>query len=161
MKQEKPGLTYTQYKDMIWKLWKKSPDNPLNQVSHRHHKLNLIFSFFMIGLFVLASYRFVSLNWQNADWMNEWNDLPWQACNWQLSLAICIAFPSQIHDKVVVPHYRLLCYLSYWYPYVSSLWVSVSVYLLQMGFHFHAAPATPNKILRLYVLSLLSTAPKS
>lgn len=33
LKQEKPGLTYTQYKDMIWKLWKKSPDNPLNQVS--------------------------------------------------------------------------------------------------------------------------------
>ncbi|KAI5402234.1 hypothetical protein KIW84_050018 [Lathyrus oleraceus] len=31
LKQEKPGLTYTQYKDMIWKLWKKSPDNPLNQ----------------------------------------------------------------------------------------------------------------------------------
>ncbi|KAJ1399037.1 coiled-coil domain-containing protein [Sesbania bispinosa] len=33
LKQEKPGLTYTQYKDMIWKLWKKSPDNPLNQIA--------------------------------------------------------------------------------------------------------------------------------
>ncbi|KAJ6671592.1 hypothetical protein OIU85_015348 [Salix viminalis] len=36
LKEEKPGLTHTQYKDMIWKLWKKSPDNPLNQ-SHRLH----------------------------------------------------------------------------------------------------------------------------
>lgn len=33
LKIEKPGLTHTQYKDLIWKLWKKSPDNPLNQVS--------------------------------------------------------------------------------------------------------------------------------
>ncbi|KAL0422955.1 UNVERIFIED_CONTAM: Proline-rich receptor-like protein kinase PERK14 [Sesamum latifolium] len=33
LKEEKPGLTHTQYKDMIWKLWKKSPDNPLNQKS--------------------------------------------------------------------------------------------------------------------------------
>ncbi|PON33663.1 Coiled-coil domain-containing protein [Parasponia andersonii] len=33
LKEEKPGLTHTQYKDMIWKLWKKSPDNPLNQVT--------------------------------------------------------------------------------------------------------------------------------
>uniref|UniRef100_A0A2P2JD85 Coiled-coil domain-containing protein n=1 Tax=Rhizophora mucronata TaxID=61149 RepID=A0A2P2JD85_RHIMU len=33
LKDEKPGLTHTQYKDMIWKLWKKSPDNPLNQIS--------------------------------------------------------------------------------------------------------------------------------
>ncbi|GJN09192.1 hypothetical protein PR202_ga27174 [Eleusine coracana subsp. coracana] len=32
LKEEKPGLTLHQYKDMIWKLWKKSPDNPLNQV---------------------------------------------------------------------------------------------------------------------------------
>uniref|UniRef100_A0A0E0KTV8 Coiled-coil domain-containing protein n=1 Tax=Oryza punctata TaxID=4537 RepID=A0A0E0KTV8_ORYPU len=31
LKEEKPGLTLNQYKDMIWKLWKKSPDNPLNQ----------------------------------------------------------------------------------------------------------------------------------
>ncbi|XP_016492987.1 uncharacterized protein LOC107812406 isoform X1 [Nicotiana tabacum] len=31
LKEEKPGLTHTQYKDLIWKLWKKSPDNPLNQ----------------------------------------------------------------------------------------------------------------------------------
>ncbi|XP_019165211.1 PREDICTED: coiled-coil domain-containing protein 124-like [Ipomoea nil] len=33
LKEEKPGLTHTQYKDLIWKLWKKSPDNPLNQIS--------------------------------------------------------------------------------------------------------------------------------
>jgi len=32
LKEEKPGLTLNQYKDMIWKAWKKSPDNPLNQV---------------------------------------------------------------------------------------------------------------------------------
>nr|CAD1835194.1 unnamed protein product [Ananas comosus var. bracteatus] len=32
LKEEKPGLTLNQYKDMVWKLWKKSPDNPLNQV---------------------------------------------------------------------------------------------------------------------------------
>ncbi|KAI7735672.1 hypothetical protein M8C21_008211 [Ambrosia artemisiifolia] len=31
LKAEKPGLTHTQYKDMIWKMWKKSPDNPMNQ----------------------------------------------------------------------------------------------------------------------------------
>ncbi|XP_075511322.1 uncharacterized protein LOC142547111 isoform X2 [Primulina tabacum] len=35
LKKEKPGLTHTQYKDMIWKLWKKSPDNPLNQIAER------------------------------------------------------------------------------------------------------------------------------
>ncbi|KAG9442094.1 hypothetical protein H6P81_017948 [Aristolochia fimbriata] len=33
LKMEKPGLTLNQYKDMIWKLWKKSPDNPLNQAT--------------------------------------------------------------------------------------------------------------------------------
>ncbi|XP_031380791.1 coiled-coil domain-containing protein 124 [Punica granatum] len=33
LKEEKPGLTHTQYKDMIWKLWKKSPDNPINQIA--------------------------------------------------------------------------------------------------------------------------------
>lgn len=31
LKEEKPGLTLTQYRDLVWKLWKKSPDNPLNQ----------------------------------------------------------------------------------------------------------------------------------
>ncbi|KAL8556548.1 hypothetical protein ACS0TY_004119 [Phlomoides rotata] len=35
LKEEKPGLTHTQYKDMIWKLWKKSPDNPLNQIGEK------------------------------------------------------------------------------------------------------------------------------
>lgn len=33
LKEEKPGLTLHQYKDMVWKMWKKSPDNPLNQVN--------------------------------------------------------------------------------------------------------------------------------
>ncbi|GMH02931.1 hypothetical protein Nepgr_004770 [Nepenthes gracilis] len=33
LKEEKPGLTHTQYKDLIWKLWKKSPDNPLNKTA--------------------------------------------------------------------------------------------------------------------------------
>ena len=32
LKEEKPGLTHTQYKDMIWKPWKKTSDKPLNQV---------------------------------------------------------------------------------------------------------------------------------
>ena len=29
VKEEKPGLKMSQYKDMIWKSWQKSPDNPL------------------------------------------------------------------------------------------------------------------------------------
>lgn len=33
LRKEKPGLTHTQYGEIIWKLWKKSPDNPLNQAS--------------------------------------------------------------------------------------------------------------------------------
>uniref|UniRef100_A0A0D6QX41 Coiled-coil domain-containing protein n=1 Tax=Araucaria cunninghamii TaxID=56994 RepID=A0A0D6QX41_ARACU len=33
LKEEKPGLSLNQYKDMVWKLWKKSPDNPLNQAA--------------------------------------------------------------------------------------------------------------------------------
>ncbi|KAJ8533716.1 hypothetical protein K7X08_007040 [Anisodus acutangulus] len=35
LKEEKPGLTHTQYKDLIWKLRKKSPDNPLNQIAEK------------------------------------------------------------------------------------------------------------------------------
>ncbi|GAA0150770.1 hypothetical protein LIER_09633 [Lithospermum erythrorhizon] len=35
LKEDKPGLTHTQYKDLIWKLWKKSPDNPLNQIGEK------------------------------------------------------------------------------------------------------------------------------
>eukprot|EP01025_Chloroclados_australasicus_P009464 TRINITY_DN13629_c0_g1_i5.p1 TRINITY_DN13629_c0_g1~~TRINITY_DN13629_c0_g1_i5.p1 ORF type:complete len:241 (-),score=49.52 TRINITY_DN13629_c0_g1_i5:88-810(-) len=31
LKQEKPGLKMPQYKDMIWKKWQRSPENPLNQ----------------------------------------------------------------------------------------------------------------------------------
>ena len=28
---DKPGLKLSQYKDLIWKSWQKSPSNPLNQ----------------------------------------------------------------------------------------------------------------------------------
>eukprot|EP00244_Chara_vulgaris_P002590 TRINITY_DN14613_c0_g1_i4.p1 TRINITY_DN14613_c0_g1~~TRINITY_DN14613_c0_g1_i4.p1 ORF type:complete len:233 (+),score=89.42 TRINITY_DN14613_c0_g1_i4:454-1152(+) len=31
LKVERPGLTLTQYKDLLWKMWKKSPANPMNQ----------------------------------------------------------------------------------------------------------------------------------
>eukprot|EP00897_Mesotaenium_endlicherianum_P010402 jgi/Mesen1/9390/ME000613S08763 len=31
LRSEKPGMTLTQYKDLIWKDWKKSPLNPMNQ----------------------------------------------------------------------------------------------------------------------------------
>ncbi|KAK9841833.1 hypothetical protein WJX81_006114 [Elliptochloris bilobata] len=30
LKLEKPGLKQSQYKEMLWKLWQKSPSNPLN-----------------------------------------------------------------------------------------------------------------------------------
>jgi hypothetical protein len=55
LKEEKPGLTLNQYKDMIWKLWKKSPDNPLNQVC-----LHKIFTTTSICMFVTMSYDFFS-----------------------------------------------------------------------------------------------------
>lgn len=32
VKDEHPGLRLTQYKEKIWNLWKKSPDNPANQL---------------------------------------------------------------------------------------------------------------------------------
>ncbi|GLC41681.1 hypothetical protein PLESTB_000689300 [Pleodorina starrii] len=32
LKEEKPGLKMSQYKDMLWKTWQKAPENPLNQV---------------------------------------------------------------------------------------------------------------------------------
>ncbi|KAG2499422.1 hypothetical protein HYH03_002369 [Edaphochlamys debaryana] len=31
LKQDKPGLKMSQYKEMLWKSWQKAPDNPLNQ----------------------------------------------------------------------------------------------------------------------------------
>ena len=31
VKLDKPGLKLSQYKDMIWKSWQKSPSNPLHQ----------------------------------------------------------------------------------------------------------------------------------
>ena len=33
LKEEKPGLKLQQYRDMIWKMWQKSPDNPMNQAA--------------------------------------------------------------------------------------------------------------------------------
>jgi hypothetical protein len=32
VKEESPGLRLSQYKELIWQLWKKSPDNPANHV---------------------------------------------------------------------------------------------------------------------------------
>lgn len=31
LKQEKPGLKQSQYKDMLWKSWQKAPENPMNK----------------------------------------------------------------------------------------------------------------------------------
>jgi Coiled-coil domain-containing protein 124 /Oxs1 len=32
VKEENPGLRLSQYKEKIWNMWKKSPDNPANQI---------------------------------------------------------------------------------------------------------------------------------
>ena len=32
MKLQKPGLRQQQYKDLCWKAWQRSPDNPMNQI---------------------------------------------------------------------------------------------------------------------------------
>lgn len=31
VKQDKPGLKQSQYKEMIWKAWQKAPENPFNK----------------------------------------------------------------------------------------------------------------------------------
>lgn len=31
VQEERPGLRRTQYREMMWKQWQKSPDNPFNQ----------------------------------------------------------------------------------------------------------------------------------
>ena len=31
LRQEKPGLKQSQYKELVWKLWQKAPTNPLNR----------------------------------------------------------------------------------------------------------------------------------
>lgn len=54
LKEEKPGLTHNQYKDMIWKLWKKSPDNPLNQVSFITSKTMLNAIVYRIPFYILV-----------------------------------------------------------------------------------------------------------
>eukprot|EP00879_Flechtneria_rotunda_P009796 GHRR01010246.1.p2 GENE.GHRR01010246.1~~GHRR01010246.1.p2 ORF type:complete len:127 (+),score=48.55 GHRR01010246.1:754-1134(+) len=33
LRMEKPNLKQNQYRDMLWKIWQKSPDNPLNQAA--------------------------------------------------------------------------------------------------------------------------------
>lgn len=33
LKQERPNLKMSQYRDMLWKQWQKAPDNPLNQAA--------------------------------------------------------------------------------------------------------------------------------
>jgi hypothetical protein len=33
LREEKPGLKQSQYKDMIWKAWQKAPENPLNRAA--------------------------------------------------------------------------------------------------------------------------------
>lgn len=40
LKQENPTLRLSQLKEMLWKLWQKSPENPFNQsnVSYRASK---------------------------------------------------------------------------------------------------------------------------
>ncbi|KAJ2720229.1 hypothetical protein GGI07_004750 [Coemansia sp. Benny D115] len=37
IKEENPGLRMSQIKDLIWKAWQKSPENPLNQVQVAHN----------------------------------------------------------------------------------------------------------------------------
>lgn len=32
MKEEVPGLKLSQYKDRIFEMWKKAPENPKNQI---------------------------------------------------------------------------------------------------------------------------------
>eukprot|EP00798_Chlamydomonas_sp_ICE-L_P006874 gene6874-30848_t len=37
LKEEKPGLKMMQYKDMLWKMWQKAPENPLRGVAHKEY----------------------------------------------------------------------------------------------------------------------------
>jgi hypothetical protein len=32
LRMEKPNLKQSQYRDMLWRQWQKSPENPINQV---------------------------------------------------------------------------------------------------------------------------------
>jgi hypothetical protein len=38
VKEEFPGLRLTQYKEKVWALWKKSPENPANLISSPSEK---------------------------------------------------------------------------------------------------------------------------
>ncbi|KAG1672925.1 hypothetical protein FOA52_012370 [Chlamydomonas sp. UWO 241] len=33
MKEDKPGLKMSQYREMVWKAWQKAPENPMNQAA--------------------------------------------------------------------------------------------------------------------------------
>ena len=33
LKLDRPGLKQSQYKDALWKLWQKAPENPFNRVA--------------------------------------------------------------------------------------------------------------------------------
>lgn len=33
LKEDRPGLKLNQYKDMLWKMWQKAPENPMNQAA--------------------------------------------------------------------------------------------------------------------------------
>lgn len=77
LKEEKPGLTLHQYKDMIWKLWKKSPDNLLNQVQYKPKPSVLIWALNnLLGMSwstfrrtgVAGGVKKSAASWQTAVW---------------------------------------------------------------------------------------------
>jgi hypothetical protein len=35
LKEDKPGLKQSQYKEFIWKTWQKAPDNPFNKANRQ------------------------------------------------------------------------------------------------------------------------------
>ena len=35
MKEEKPGMKMSQYKEMVWKAWQKAPENPVGSEAMR------------------------------------------------------------------------------------------------------------------------------
>jgi hypothetical protein len=38
LREEKPGLRSSQYKELVFKAWQKSPSNPLNQAALAVHQ---------------------------------------------------------------------------------------------------------------------------
>jgi len=35
LKEDKPGLKQSQYKELIWKTWQKAPENPFNKANRQ------------------------------------------------------------------------------------------------------------------------------